>query len=227
MITFATLHSLITQRESETLELKRSTAELKRAGETLCAFLNGEGGKVLIGVCPDGKFGDIEAVLGCFEPPACVKISRAGRLRHLGRLKKIRSLDYQTPFAADADGIGLSEIAGALTRPSEIWESVLPYLYPRYVKRRFDVATQIKRECNERGLPEPEILESFDEVEIGKNRRRRPIHFRRFRERQGLSQPDRLGGFWRMTFLQPVQGPLALGFACHFGLGLFVPVRGA
>jgi ATP-dependent DNA helicase RecG len=46
------LQALIAQGESETLEFKRSTAELKRAGETLCAFLNGEGGKVLIGVAP-------------------------------------------------------------------------------------------------------------------------------------------------------------------------------
>jgi hypothetical protein len=53
--TLAALQSLIAQGESETLEVKRSTAELKRAGETLCAFLNGEGGKVLIGVAPDGK----------------------------------------------------------------------------------------------------------------------------------------------------------------------------
>ncbi|HEX9639965.1 MAG TPA: ATP-binding protein, partial [Candidatus Krumholzibacteria bacterium] len=58
MTTLATLQSLIVQGESETLELKRSTAELKRAGETLCAFLNGEGGKVLIGVGPDGALWD-------------------------------------------------------------------------------------------------------------------------------------------------------------------------
>jgi predicted HTH transcriptional regulator len=55
MTTLATLRTLIAQDESETLELKRSTAELKRAGETLGAFLNGEGSKVLIGVGPDGK----------------------------------------------------------------------------------------------------------------------------------------------------------------------------
>lgn len=50
---------------------------------------------------------------------------------------------------------------------------------------------------------------------MGKNRKRRPIHFRRFRNRRGLTQPDRLGSFWVLTFPQPVQGPLALG------LGLF------
>ncbi len=82
----AALQTLIAQGESETLELKRSTAELKRAGETLCAFLNGEGGKVLIGVAPDGKLvgqevaditlRDIAAMLGRFEPPARVEMSR-------------------------------------------------------------------------------------------------------------------------------------------------------
>ncbi|MCC6535412.1 MAG: hypothetical protein IT531_22920 [Burkholderiales bacterium] len=43
MTTLAALQSLIAQGESETPELKRATAELRRAGETLCAFLNAEG----------------------------------------------------------------------------------------------------------------------------------------------------------------------------------------
>jgi predicted HTH transcriptional regulator len=84
--TLATLQSLIAQGESETLELERSTAELRRAGETLCAFLNGDGGKVLIVVAPDGRLvgqdvaditlRDIAAMLGRFEPPARVEMSR-------------------------------------------------------------------------------------------------------------------------------------------------------
>jgi CRISPR-associated protein Csb2 len=121
------------------------------------------------------------------------------------------------------ESIGGAGVANALTQPSKVWDSVTPYLHPWHVKKRFDVAAQIKRECRERGLPEPTILEPFDEVEVGKNRKCRPIHFRRFRNRRGLTQPDRLGSFWRLTFPQPVQGPLALGFACHFGLGLFAP----
>ena len=86
MITLAGLHSLVAQGESETLEFKRSTADLKRVGETLCAFLNGDGGKVLIGVAPDGRLvgqsvaditlRDIAAMLGRFEPPARVEMSR-------------------------------------------------------------------------------------------------------------------------------------------------------
>ena len=54
-----------------------------------------------------------------------------------------------------------------------------------------------------------------------KGRNRRPIHFYRFRSRRGLTQPDTLGRFVELTFKDPVPGPLALGFGCHFGLGLF------
>jgi ATP-dependent DNA helicase RecG len=80
------LQHLIAQGESDTLELKRSTAELRRAGETLCAFLNGEGGQVVIGVAPDGKINgqqvsdntlhDVAAMLGRFEPPARIEMER-------------------------------------------------------------------------------------------------------------------------------------------------------
>ncbi len=49
------------------------------------------------------------------------------------------------------------------------------------------------------------------------------LHFHRFRTRRGLVQSDRHGSFWQLTFPEPIPGPLALGFGCHFGLGLFVP----
>ncbi len=41
--------------ESATLEFKKSTAEKDRACRTLCAFANGQGGRVLFGVTPAGK----------------------------------------------------------------------------------------------------------------------------------------------------------------------------
>lgn len=62
----------------------------------------------------------------------------------------------------------------------------------------------------------------MDTVQVG-GRERRPVHFHRFRSKRGLTQPDTHGSFWRLTFTEPVPGPLALGFACHFGLGLFRP----
>ena len=41
--------------ESATVEFKKSTAEKERACRTLCAFANGQGGRVLFGVTPAGK----------------------------------------------------------------------------------------------------------------------------------------------------------------------------
>lgn len=82
----ADLERLVAAGESETLEFKRSTAELRRAGETLCGFLNGNGGRVLIGVAPDGKIvgqdvadstlRDIAAMLGRFEPAVHIEMER-------------------------------------------------------------------------------------------------------------------------------------------------------
>lgn len=49
------IQSIIKKGESEVLELKKSTGQLTRAAESLCAFLNGSGGMVIIGVAPEGK----------------------------------------------------------------------------------------------------------------------------------------------------------------------------
>ena len=40
--------------EGPALEFKRSTGELKEGMQTLCAFLNGSGGRVLFGIRPEG-----------------------------------------------------------------------------------------------------------------------------------------------------------------------------
>ncbi|MFZ5557562.1 MAG: type I-G CRISPR-associated protein Csb2 [Pseudomonadota bacterium] len=108
-----------------------------------------------------------------------------------------------------------------MSRATE-WRSITPYLHPWHVKKGFAIEDQVHRECCERGLPEPIALERLGGALVG-GRIRRPIHFHRFRNKRGLSQPDRHGSFWRLTFAEPVSGPLALGFACHFGLGLFAP----
>lgn len=49
------LKALIAEGESETLEFKTSTAQLKPACETLCGFLNAKGGMVLIGIGSKGQ----------------------------------------------------------------------------------------------------------------------------------------------------------------------------
>lgn len=52
---YSSIESLVEEGESETLEFKKSSASLKSAAETLCAFLNSGGGRVLIGVSNNKK----------------------------------------------------------------------------------------------------------------------------------------------------------------------------
>lgn len=48
------IKALVASGESETLELKRSTGERREAAKSVCAMLNNRGGRVIIGVQPDG-----------------------------------------------------------------------------------------------------------------------------------------------------------------------------
>lgn len=122
------------------------------------------------------------------------------------------------------EGIGLRN-ASTLLSASTRWQSVTPYLHPWHCKKGLGIEDQIRRECRDRRLPEPIGYERLQVVEVG-HQVRRSIQFHRFRSRRSLQQPDRLGSFWCLTFAEPVTGPLALGFGCHFGLGLFTPLDG-
>lgn len=78
------LRSIIRSGESENLEFKKSTASLKSAAETLCGFLNNNGGRVLIGVSDtktivgqhiaDQTQQEIASILRKFEPTANVDL---------------------------------------------------------------------------------------------------------------------------------------------------------
>ena len=49
------IKELIAQTENEQVEFKETTGQFERGMETLCAFLNGEGGTVLFGITDKGK----------------------------------------------------------------------------------------------------------------------------------------------------------------------------
>lgn len=76
---------LIDEKENGQTEFKETTGQLERGMETLCAFLNGEGGTVLFGVTDQGKITgqevsdktkrDIAAAINKLEPIAAVQIS--------------------------------------------------------------------------------------------------------------------------------------------------------
>ena len=54
-MTYQDIETLTTKKEGNSLEFKESTGQLDRSMETLCAFLNGEGGTILYGVRDDGR----------------------------------------------------------------------------------------------------------------------------------------------------------------------------
>lgn len=80
------LCGLVAQGESEQLEFKKTTGELRAGMETLCAMLNGNGGQVLFGVSDgrrilgqqvsDQTLCDVAGQLAKLEPPAIVNQNR-------------------------------------------------------------------------------------------------------------------------------------------------------
>jgi CRISPR-associated protein Csb2 len=117
---------------------------------------------------------------------------------------------------------------------STTWLSATPFIATRYPKlsgtkrdRPEDYATPrtftrhvLEQELRRRpGLPR---VVSISEELIGTHRLR-PIQFKRFRSKAGDDGGRRPAGGFRITFESPVLGPLCIGHACHFGLGLFMP----
>lgn len=123
------------------------------------------------------------------------------------------------------------------------FRSVTPFSLPNYPTRgggkapRFKDSPegQLRRELRHRGLPEPlkvipiqGFFENLEEIENIENAipRFRWLEFvhRRFKGAIG----NGLAGFeieFAPEDLEKINVPLALGFGCHFGLGLFLPVE--
>lgn len=163
----------------------------------------------------------------------------ADAMRVLTALRQIRR-DEGEPLRVMLEGFGAAALfdrASPLTGESTVWRSVMPYLHPWHLKKpelRTSEATsaailnQLRREWRARGGNRAEILDIHElpSVRYG-GRELRALHFHRFRRKRGLTQPDTLGRLLELRFSQPVRGPVALGFACHFGLGLFTPALDA
>jgi CRISPR-associated protein Csb2 len=109
------------------------------------------------------------------------------------------------------------------------WRSVTPFSLPRFANRgggkrarpRDLPEAQLLRELNNRGLPEPIKIRRVDSYKTDK---RPPFRWLEFHTRRLRKQTEGngLAGF-EIEFAEPVAGPIALGFGCHFGLGLFMP----
>lgn len=111
---------------------------------------------------------------------------------------------------------------------SQRWRSVTPFSLPRFATRgagkpprpRDLPEAQLQRELRMRNLPEAASIRRIECYQTGN----RPLvrwldfHARRFKGEEGHG----LAGF-EIEFAEAVRGPIALGFASHFSLGLFAP----
>lgn len=115
-------------------------------------------------------------------------------------------------------------------RAGKRWRSVTPFSLPRFANRgggkpprpRDRPEAQLVRELKNRGFPEPIKIEPLGGYKAEERRQFRwlEFHTRRLRkETEGYG----LAGF-EIEFAEEESGPIAVGFGCHFGLGLFLPI---
>ena len=121
------------------------------------------------------------------------------------------------------EGFGRPEdFAGSsrLLALSRCWQSVTPFLAAGHLKKagyRGELLRLLKR----RGIEtEGVTVRERTEIMVGDSPRR-ALNFHRFRSRGREPQPDSSGALLEIEFSREFQGPLAAGYASHFGLGMF------
>jgi CRISPR-associated protein Csb2 len=100
---------------------------------------------------------------------------------------------------------------------SRVWESLTPFVPPRLLKPRGKdtLLGQLNAELTSRGFPE------LSGVEVDANLTRELRHYVRRRNHGGVPPFADIGFGLRLIFSEPLHGPLVLGYASHYGLGLF------
>ena len=132
---------------------------------------------------------------------------------------------------------GQQEFSGAsdIYKQSAEWRSITPFLATRYFSRSADRGEQYENEIinlmKKRGLDKRFTFDAEEvsvkvakKVPMGRGLEKRAIQFHRFRSRGNEKHPDTTGAMLVIKFPKEISGPLALGYASHFGLGLFVPL---
>ena len=114
------------------------------------------------------------------------------------------------------------EFAGAsrLLAESRRWRSVTPFLASGHLKKA-GYRGELLRLLARRGIAtEGVTVRELEEIPVG-DATRRALNFHRFRSRGREPRPDSSGALLEIEFPQEFQGPLALGYASHYGLGMF------
>ena len=105
---------------------------------------------------------------------------------------------------------------------SKRWRSVTPFLASGHLKAT-GYPGEVRRLLKRRGLDATDVdVKPRKTIDVG-GTPRRAIHFHRFRSRGREVQPDAAGALLDIVLPEAIEGPLAIGYGSHFGLGVFAP----
>ena len=114
----------------------------------------------------------------------------------------------------------VADDALAVLKPSSTFVSATPMVLRKYLAKhgKKTFAGQIREELAERGLPNPVSIEPMSNQEmVG-------LKLKGYLLRRGSKKnqpPHESSWACKLTFDQIVDAPITLGYASHFGLGLF------
>ena len=170
-----------------------------------------------------------------FDGPAVEALKRLQRVwgdriqpLHLVRI----GIGGRRAFAGDDLEAGQCPLLGS----SLIWTSRTPFVATRHPKSFRDGRPKLDadglqiggpehdllRLARETGLPSPVRVEAVGTTDVGGQ----PVDWSEFIRTRANGVGRRAssqGHGYRLTFSEPVEGPLAFGYGAHFGLGLFAP----
>ena len=144
-------------------------------------------------------------------------LAPGGARRNPGDVPKINEWRLALEgFGHPEDFAGASRLLAASRR----WQSATPFLAAGHLKRA-GYPGELVRLMKRRGIETEGLkIREVPEINVG-GAPRRALNFHRFRSRGREPQPDSKGALLEIEFPRTMQGPLALGYACHFGLGMF------
>ena len=114
---------------------------------------------------------------------------------------------------------------GAARKKHRIFTSATPFVPAHYYRQgrgEFGkwLQEEIERECRNHGIDDRVRITGLPDLLVQNSRSIRWFEFRRNRK----NDPVRSGFGLRLEFDEEVDAPFALGYGCHFGLGLFKAV---
>lgn len=188
---------------------------------------------------PAGPRGEVR-YLTVYAPAGFGPCERAA----LEKLRKVWDYDQRTlrltliSIGNPAADFTETDSSSRLFGPAKIWQSITPFIPTRHPKTRNNGAPKFDERGMHIGSPAHDLLRLLNlanpdlpppkiEFITGPELPRRLVwlDYQRHRRHGNGTRSDIRGNGFRLTFSEPVTGPIALGYGAHFGLGLFVPVK--